>query len=211
MYSACSNNSSTNDKITDVNSAKSQHNLNSDTLPLTNYIRIFEYNNTYSDSLLICEQWFSGTVLVKKIGEFANRIPIQSDFVSDYIISCANGKMVYETFDSLMCELGGYSAWNKYVFKYDSIKRPTNVKHFKAWYESVDKQGNFYTNKKPKYFMGEEISFGYNKLEVIQIAKNNSGKIIEKIIKRTDNQSRLTFQQWDAGNEYRYRLYNYFL
>jgi hypothetical protein len=103
--------------------------------------------------------------------------------------------------------VGGHSAWNKYIFKYDEKKRPISVNHYKAFYESVDKNGNFYTNKTPIYSLGEEISFLYTDNKIVQIAKNESGKILEKITKQFDPNSELIFEEWDAWDEYRYRIY----
>ena len=204
---SCSNNSSTK-KITETPiPTESNQIANPEKIILKTYISIFKYDSTYEDSSLVYKKWFSGDSIVKTFGNFYYNLPIQSEFVDNRIIKYAKGQTLYETFDSMICEVGGHSAWNKYIFTYDEKKRPILVSHYKAWYESVDEKGNFYTNKTPKYFLGEQINFLYSDNKIIQIAKNDSGKILEKITKQFDTTYRLIFEEWDAWDEYRYRIY----
>lgn len=101
-------------------------------------------------------------------------------FLSEEIIKAAKGRTVHETFEPRVCEVGGHSAWNKYVFTYDRKKRPVVVKHYKAWLEEYDKKGNVHINKKPHYFLDQSVYLQYVNNKVIQITKDKSGKIIEK-------------------------------
>src|SRR5665647_904731 len=113
-----------------------------DTLIFDKYVAIYEFDSTYRDSSLFCEQWFLNDSLIKQTHDFYYKLLIKSEFVDEEIIASANGKASYETYFPLLCETGGHSAWNKYIFKYGKNKRPQTVDHYKAFRESYDKQGN---------------------------------------------------------------------
>lgn len=176
-----------------------------DNIKTDKYAAIYKFDSAYTDSSLVCERWFLADTLVKETGKFYYRIPFESEFVDGWIIESAKGKTIYETFDSLICEVGGHSAWNKYVFNYDDKKRPQSVRHYKAWWN--EGLGESPRPPKPGYFLGETIYFYYNNGELIQVANKKSGRRIEKITKRFDNKSRLEFEEWDAWDSYRFRIY----
>lgn len=187
-------------------SMNSHDTSNSEAFLFDKYVTIYEFDNTYTDSSLVSEQWFLGDSILKKTGESFYRLPLESAFLDEWSIKSAKGQTCYETFDSLICQAGGASAWNKYLFIYDNEKRPLFIKHYKAWYHGFDEDYSDPEPEKPKYFLSETIKFQYNNSEVIQITKNDSGKVIEKITKRVDNKSRLEFEEID-GDGYEYRVY----
>ncbi len=171
------------------------------------YAAVYQFSSTHNDSILVCEQWFLNDSLVKKTGKFYSSFPLQSEYVDDETVKSANGRITYETFDPLMCEVGGSSAWNKYVFIYDDKKQPLLVEHFKAYFENYDANGNVFTNKTPDYHLGEVATFVYNANGVIQTLKNAEGKLIEQITKRGDNKGRLVFEERDDADGKRTRVY----
>ncbi len=207
LLNSCANDSSSENKIVTTNSVRSNI---PDTLAVDKSILIYSYDSTYTDSTLVCRQWFLKDSLLKKEGQFYDTLPVTSEFIDHYIISEAKGKATYETFDSLICETGGHSAWNKYVFTYDGAKKPALIKHYKAWYENYDDDEHPTTNSKPYYELAEQIYFTYSAHKKEQVTKDETGKLIEKITSVTDPQSRLAFEEGYYRDDDRFRIYYWY-
>ncbi|KOY87736.1 hypothetical protein AD998_17805 [bacterium 336/3] len=171
------------------------------------YVVIYQYDVTFKDSTQVCELWFYKNEPPQKKGTFYYKIPVQSDFIDEYILKASKGKKTYETFDSTICEVGGRSAWNKYIFKYDNLKRPVSVKHFKAYWEGYDKNGNPITYTKPQYFHSETIYFEYQGNKTTQITKDVSGKELEKTERVVNKESKPLLETWTAWDTHRYKLF----
>ncbi|MBL4716686.1 MAG: hypothetical protein COC01_04470 [Bacteroidetes bacterium] len=174
-------------------------------LTFDKHLTIYKYGKTYVDSTLISEIWYLNDSIIKKGGRFYYRIPITSDFVNDYIIGQAKGKAMLETFDSLVCETGGTSVWNKYKFTYNEKNRLTRIEHYKAWWN--EGLGESDRPEKPEYFLGERIEFEYKKNSQTQMAFNDSDELIETIKKKYDKENRLLMEHWDAWDRYRFKIY----
>jgi len=167
-------------------------------------LRIYKYTSNYSDSTLVTELKYKNNEIVNDKEPFYHTLPFQSEFVRNETIKNAKGQKTYERFDSLMCEVGGTSAWNKYVFKYNQNKEPVEIKHYKAWWnEGID----FKRPEKPKYFLGEKLKYKYLDNVIEQFAYDINGKIIEKITKEFDINGRLVFENWDAWDSYRFKVF----
>lgn len=179
-----------------------------DYLEYSKLITIYKYDIHYKDSILICKLWYSGDSVIKKEGEFYYRIPMQSHIISNFDLEKAKGKSTYETFDSLICETGGHSAWNKYLFTYNEQDNVLKIQHYKAWYRSSDEEGNYIVNQVPQYFLGEESFFTYTGNTVTQKTYDaQDKKPIETIVKKYDNQSRLVLEAKDSWDTYRFKLF----
>jgi hypothetical protein len=171
-------------------------------------LSIYKYGKSYTDSTLVCELWYSGDTLLKKEGEYYYALPVQSEHVSDDILSIAGGNTEYETFNELACEVGGQSAWNKYVFKYDSAWNPVEVKHYKAYREGYDENEDLVIAKKPDYFLSSIARFSFVKDGTAMVVIDDEGVVIERILKKYDKDSRIVYEHWEAWGEHRYKIFN---
>jgi len=169
------------------------------------HVKVFKYDSTYTDSTLITELWIKNDSIINSSKRFNYNLPFESSFVRRSIIENLNGQKEVVTFDSLICEVGGASAWNKYFIEYDNNNKPIKVKHFKAWwYEGL---GDLPQPEEPEYFLGEIVYYHYGNNWIEQKAYDAENKLIEIIKKKFDNSGRLTFEHWDAWNYYRYKAF----
>ncbi len=136
--------------------------------PLEQHIAVYSYNTEYSDSVLVAELWYRGDLLVSTTGNFTYSLPFRSEFVTMPIIAAAKGREVYGTYDSLTCEVGGTSAWNRYRFTYNTKGHPLSILHEKGFREWYDNEGNFHVRNNPEYVFGERIEFEYTPGRVVQ-------------------------------------------
>lgn len=174
-------------------------------------INIFKFDSTLKDSTLLCQKILQNDSIIYQKGDFNMNLPFQSDCIDNYTIELAKGKKVLETFDSLICELGGKTAWNKYYLRYDNNsnnkqKRPVQIVHYSANLEYYDKFGEPQNYKFPRYFFRETMFFEYSPNLITQITKNSNGQIIEKIVKKFDNFSRLIYEELFYFDQ-RYKVY----
>jgi len=168
------------------------------------HVKVFKYNEKYTDSVLITEQWYLNDSLVKGT-KFSYRLPFVSEFADELVLANLQGETEIESFLEGMCEAGGTSAWNKYTAEYDSLDRPILIKHYKAWwYEGLDDKPQ---PKNPTYFLGEKIEFEYGTDWQIERAYNAKNELLEQIEKRYDAENRLVFEHWQAWDTYRYKVF----
>lgn len=205
---ACGKTTSTPQNIPPIIDSTRTGNNQEDSMIANKRIEVYKFDSTYKDSNQVDELWYLNDSLVKQRGNFYYPLPFESDFFTNDVIHEAAGKAIYETFDSLVCEVGGKSAWNKYFIKYNKNQQPTEVKHFKAWWNEGLGEGE--RPAKPKYFLSETIQFKYLNKTVIQKAYDESGQLIETIQRNYDDNRRLLFESWDAWNTYRYKTYYYY-
>jgi len=167
---------------------------------------IYQYDSTYLDSTLIAEWFYYNDSIAKQGERFYYGLPFESEFVWPSIIDAARGETELETFDSLICEVGGTSAWNKYIFEYDQLNRVKQIKHMKAWwYEGLGEYGE--RPDKPAYFLGETINFEYQANQSLQRTYDENNTIIEHFEKRYDREGLLIFEHCETWSEYRYKAY----
>ncbi len=176
-----------------------------DFIDFDKHLRVYKYDSTYIDSTLVRELWYKKDSIIKGGEKFYYTLPFESSFIRNGTIKNANGKRELVSFDSLMCETGGTSAWNKYYFEYDNQKRPTNVLHFKAWWN--EGLGDLPRPKKPEYFFGEKLNYEYGNNWSKQFAYDEKEELMEMIEKRFDNQKRLVYEHLDSWNKYRFKVF----
>jgi len=171
------------------------------------YIKVYQYNATFQDSTLVFEKWEYKNQPALKKGHFPYGMPVESEFVNLEMLSFKAPKKVYETFNPMVCEVGGQSAWNKYTVQYNTQKRPVLVKHWKAYQDDYDKEGNAITHKKPRYFLAEETKLVYEGGKTTQITCDASGKELERIIKQINKESKPVLEVWTAWDELRFKIF----
>ncbi len=196
-------------------------NNNSDSTYFYKYVAIFRFDSTQTDSLLISELWFIHDSLIKKTG-YEYRLPL-NESLSDIIVkdrivdSAINYRSVYETFNPKVCQTGGQSAWNKYIFKYDDRGRPINVKHYKAFFnDNEESQKDYMDSANPKYSLSEISNLQYDSNCVTQTSKALSYKCAESIKIVTDKNHKTLSEEFNSegvsvsfGEKYKikYRAY----
>ncbi|MBL3657887.1 hypothetical protein [Fulvivirga sediminis] len=168
-------------------------------------VTIYKYNPEEKDSTLIATRIYIGDSLISESGKFYWSLPIKSEFIDETIIDAAREQNPYESFDSLLCETGGASAWNKYEISFDEKKRPKMAYHYKAYYEKYDDEGNAYYAESPDYTLGEKIIFIYTKHGYVEKAYAND-QLIEKIEKYYGTNGKLIKERWKAYDEYNYLI-----
>ncbi|UII28354.1 hypothetical protein LVD15_07965 [Fulvivirga maritima] len=168
-------------------------------------VTIYKYNKQENDSTIIATRIYMGDSLISETGQFYWSLPIRSDFIDESIIAAALRQNPYESFDSLVCEVGGVSAWNKYDITFDKQNRPVAAYHYKAYYEKYDEQGEAYYAESPDYALGEKIIFSYFKNGYKQQAYAND-KLIETIEKDYNKNGELVKERWKAYDEYNYLI-----
>jgi len=169
------------------------------------HVLIYSYNKSFSDSSLDCEIWYLNDSLVLKQGKFYYGPPIYSEYMATRFMENVNGKELYESFDSLVCETGGRSAWNKYKFKYNSTGKPIEIKHYKAWWS--EGLGDKPRPDKPNYFFSETIKYEYHKNSVTERIYDDEMKLFKTIMKVNNEDSSLKMEMWDAWDMYRFKIY----
>lgn len=178
-------------------------------LVYTKKVNIYEYHE--KDSVLNGEIWFQGDSIIRVDGLTHFYVPMPFENW-DYVISQLNADGVLETFTENICEVGGNSAWNKYFFTFDSLNKPIEIKHYKAWwYEGlIDSLGNEKKRKKyPEYFLSKTVSYVYsNNYEYEKIVHHEYGdvKVTEKFY---DIKGRLLFEIYRDSDEHRKNFYTY--
>jgi hypothetical protein len=171
------------------------------------HLSIFRYNGNLTDSSWVCERWMLKGKLIKNQGSFSYNTPLECSYLSRDVIEKGKTRTSYETFDSLLCEVGGTNAWNKYLFIADTTGNLTSIRHLKANLESIDAKGNFQTNEKPSYRLGETIYFQSSRDTIVQLTKDKSGRVLEKITTSKDSHDRITFQELYLSDVEKYRIY----
>ena len=176
-----------------------------DFMDFDKHLRVYKYDSSYVDSTLVRELWYKKDSIIKGGERFYYTLPFESGFIRSGTVKNAKGKREYVTFDSLMCETGGTSAWNKYRFEYDNQNRPLTAQHHKAWWN--EGLGDSPRPKKPEYFLGEKLKYEYGRNWSKQFAYDDKNELIEMIEKRFDNQNRLVYEHWDSWNSYRFKVF----
>ncbi len=196
------NGSNTNQIKTTFQEEKKEQNLsfNYDT-----YVEVYRYNETYKDSSLLSKIWRLEDSIIKKEGDFQYKIPLQSHFVTNNIIKAANGKKELEMFDESICETRDTGVWNKYLISYNKKSEPIAIKHYKT---SCNKA--LESIKRPnqsEYFLGEEIEFLHEYNRMTQYTYDDTGKFLEKIIKKYDTKHQLISEEYEAQKTHRFKIF----
>jgi hypothetical protein len=145
--------------------------------------------------------------VVAKSGTYYRRIPTRSEFIPDRVIRKARKTGTYESFDSLICEIGGHSAWNRYEVEYDSVGRPTAARHFKA-FRLPEVPGGPATE--PDYFLSETASFEYDGSVVTQRTSLMNRGLTETLQRAVSTDGRILWEKRQSWDEPEYTiLYHY--
>ena len=116
----------------------------------------YKTDTSRKDSLLMCTEYLFIDQTRNKEGQCYYRLPFQLEAMSTDFLERLKDEKSFETFDSMMCEVGGQSAYNK--FKHTNLGGDlSEIIHYKAWYEDYDDEGNDITHDTPDYFIGERI------------------------------------------------------
>lgn len=183
-----------------------------DVLPLkfNKHLAIYHYTN--KDSTLTGEIWYLNDSIVKQEGKTNFQIPLQFE-ISDRLIEEVDGKKERETFNENICEVGGNSAWNKYYFTYDSLKRPIRVEHYKAWwYEGLydeEKEVELERPDKPEYFQARTTTYRYQNNSIQEIVTSHEYDFTENVLKIFDDQNRLVLEIYQSNDQKKKYFYTY--
>lgn len=127
-----------------------------------------------------------------------SHMPMYDEFCSPWLIDTLKHG-VYETFDSLMCEVGGNSAYDKYVME-QTGKNSYKIIHYMAWFEKYeDGSDDPVSDYTPDYFVGHtitaELTPDYFKVHTVW----EDGELYSDFVEKYDEQGNLTFQEADYG------------
>ena len=162
---------------------------------ITSTIRIYSFIEDSGDSIPYSTLSYQGDKLVSATQDFYSRLPVISEYINEDIVEQAKEENPYETFRPKTCEVGGTSAWNKYEVLFDSLMRPVEAVHYKAFYEFVDEEGEYYTKDSAEYFVGETVYFEYDNLLKTQKVFRDS-VLIEILSKKYSKSGELLSERW---------------
>lgn len=127
------------------------------------------------DSTLMCTQYNFEDYSKSKEGKCYFHLPFEIDAMPTSFLERLKSEKSIETFDPLMCEVGGQSAYNKYIYK-KTGSHSSEILHYKAWNEDYDEAGEPITNEVPEYFLGERLKIidtdSYLKIEAFDDENN---------------------------------------
>jgi hypothetical protein len=148
-------------------------------------------------------------IVVLNVGQWHSSVPFENQYVSDYLLNQQFENDVYETFDSLTCEVGGNSAYDKYIFKRDKRGRIIQVDHYMAWFDRFAIGGENYLDYSPDWFLGNIIKLLYR--PNVRIIENywEGDSLTEKITDFYDNKGRMVMQNLEVGKK-KYSAHYYY-
>lgn len=175
-------------------------------------VNYYGYSSDWKDSTFECTKFYNGDALLKSEEHCHEYIPKEDDYARFDILSIGDTVDTYETFDSLMCEVGGNSAYDKFIFKKDAKGRVVEVEHYMAWFETytVDENGEevFELDYTPDYFLGHLtiINHEENWIQLKSIAED--GDIMYDVKNHFKN-DRLIRQEGNVYGDNRKAFYTY--
>ena len=183
-----------------------------DTSTFDTKIEIFDHSD--KTPFHECNIYKKDGYTVQKVGNQWRSAPFEIWDIPNNIIEMGEKRDSYETFDSLMCEVGGNSAYDRYVFKRDQEGRVVQVKHYMAWFEMYDEDedGNeiYYRDYTPDWFLGYRLDIIYNELQT-EYRLFYEGKEWDETITNTyDNKGRLAKQERLSDDNRYVAFYYYF-
>jgi hypothetical protein len=167
---------------------------------------IYEMTADKKDSILNCEQFYLNNLSIWKSGSCWYSAPFQSEYISEHSLEKGKTETSFETFDPLVCEAGGHSAYNRYKFEKKN-GQITMVTHYKAWYEKYDEEGEMINVTEPTWFIGETIKITYEDNRRTLKAYNEDNELLETLINEYNEAGQLIFQEWAYTNEKTFRFY----
>ena len=158
-------------------------------------ILVYEMTKNGEDSILNCETLFLNDKRVYKDGSCYYHSPFQSDYISENVFEQGKHERYIETFDPLMCEVGGNSAYDKYEFE-KSGEAISKITHYKAWYEGYTDDGEPITYDTPNWFIGEIIEVSYVGNSRTLSTYDSENKLIDILTNTYNQNGDLVYQEW---------------
>lgn len=164
-------------------------------------ITSYKSDSARKDSTLLCNEYLFLDQSKTKEGKCYLRFPFELDAMSLEFYEQLKIDKNAESFDPLICEVGGHSAYNKYRYK-EISKNEHEVIHYKAWYEDYDSEGNPITYETPSYFIGEKIKIFQTDTYVKFQSYDEDGNLLESLEYFYNDIGFLSRQVWSTyGNE----------
>lgn len=163
-------------------------------------IEVFRCGTERVDSVLHCSVLKKNGNIIKEQGKCYLRFPIWPESVSPYLLELGQKQDTYETFDSLMCEVGGNSAYDKYIFSRDKSGNLTMIKHYIAWFERYEGD-SLYLDYTPDYTLQDQVEIEYEKGYQIFKCYYNGDELTETLINYYDHQGRISHQSFWNNDE----------
>lgn len=181
-----------------------------DQIDYDTHILIYEYHENSEDSTRNCSVKTKDGTTVSRDGSCYYGVPFDNEYVSDGLLKVGEEQAIYETFDPLMCEVGGNSAYDRYVFDKDSKGRVERVRHYMAWYQDVTEDGEDITNDIPDYFLGHLVEITYTENSRVIHTYTEEEELLSVMTNIYDDEERLSVQIWNMTGDRTYKAFYYY-
>jgi hypothetical protein len=184
-----------------------------DTFSYDTRVEIFELHRDSVSHL--ADYYLLDDKIQSKSGRWYHSVPFEYHGLSNYLIHHPEEAELYVSFDSMMCEVGGNSAYDSIIYHKDNQGRIIQVDHHMAWFESFDEEtGEGIYDYTPDWFLGNVTKVEYEKDTVIRVEnyyveKDGSMDLEHEVVTFYDDFGRIVFQVW---NQYAktYNAYFYY-
>lgn len=181
-----------------------------DQIDYDTHIITYEYLEGSEDSSRNCSLKTKDGIRVSREGSCYYQLPFDNEYVTDHLLEMGEEQAIYESFDPLMCEAGGNSAYDRYVFDKDSKGRVEKVRHYMAWYEGVTEDGEDITYDIPDYFLGHTVEIKYTESSRTMYTYYEDGELISIMTNIYDEKERLSIQIWNMIGDKTFKAFYYY-